>query len=504
MNKLTISYNDQNIITTSMPSAYTLSTEGKLLSDNIKVFLEKGTPSTLDTSINTSATGLITATTTETENSKIINTKTSTSQLTLYNLEVSPTPSLEDAGWAFISYASSQGIARNYWSVGDRKSIKLNGYIGPYPVGTNAGLPYSVLYCYILEFDHNAEVEGYGISFGTWQDSNGYDMCLWPEFAYNNSGFDGSKYFNMNHWGDSATTNNTNYGGWKGCDLRYDILGSTDTAPTGYGATPTVSRAGYDASTTTATNPVTNTLMSCLPADLRAVMKPITKYTDNVGGYTNDDGENIESNVTASIDYLPLLASKEVGFTDPATSWTNSYEFNKQTVYEYYTNAHVVNPKVIVINEGDSYSTSWCVNIDSSNDNSTGNRFLYYSFNPEGDSVTLHVGAYSGTLTLNGETTNISTSRKINLSGYTDWIIKVNYSTKTFVVTTCDGVDIGRKIKGVYPFSSNSDTFIYWLKYWLRSPSNYDSKTFRIVNNDTAAKGYYSCYELGLAPVFLV
>ena len=47
--------------------------------------------------------------------------------------------------------------------------------------------------------------------------------------------------------------------------------------------------------------------MAALPADLRAVMKPITKYTDNIGGGTNDAG-----NVTASVDYLPLLAEKEI------------------------------------------------------------------------------------------------------------------------------------------------------------------------------------------------
>lgn len=39
-----------------------------------------------------------------------------------------------------------------------------------------------------------------------------------------------------------------------------------------------------DATATTATNPVANTLMAALPSDLRAVMQPMTIYTDNTGG----------------------------------------------------------------------------------------------------------------------------------------------------------------------------------------------------------------------------
>ena len=45
-----------------------------------------------------------------------------------------------------------------------------------------------------------------------------------------------------------------------------------------------------------------------LPSDLRAVLKPITKYTDNVGGGSG----SVQSNVTATTDYLPLLSMKEV------------------------------------------------------------------------------------------------------------------------------------------------------------------------------------------------
>lgn len=114
----------------------------------------------------------------------------------------------------------------------------------------------------------------------------------------------------MNH------SSNTNSGGWKGCDLRYDVLGSTNTND-------------GDATATTATNPVANTLMAALPSDLRAVMQPMTIYTDNTGG-----GTNTASNVTASVDYLPLLAEYEIFGT---RSYANSSEQNHQAQYAYYS-----------------------------------------------------------------------------------------------------------------------------------------------------------------------
>ena len=72
--------------------------------------------------------------------------------------------------------------------------------------------------------------------------------------------------------------------------------------------------------------------MAALPSDLRAVMKPITKYTDNVAG-----GTNASANVKATIDYLPLLAEFEV---HGARTYANSYERNYQAQYAYYANGN--------------------------------------------------------------------------------------------------------------------------------------------------------------------
>ena len=225
---------------------------------------------------------------------------------------------LNSNSWEKISEISQAGTAKNYWSVGDCKAVTLSGTMGTLALDTT-------LWLYILGFDHNAEKEGHGITFGgfkTDSGSSGINVCL-IDSEYNSSSTDGTKYFNMHHWGYA------NYGGWARSDIRYDILGSTDVAPQGYGAKATSGQVGYAPSSNCATSPVANTLMSCLPADLRAVMKPITKYTDNVGG-----GTDTEANVSAMVDYLPLLAEFEVF---GSRTYANSYEQNNQVQYEYYS-----------------------------------------------------------------------------------------------------------------------------------------------------------------------
>ena len=185
-------------------------------------------------------------------------------------------------------------------------------------------------YVYILGFDHNSSREGTGITFGTFKTalSGGTDICL-VDSHYNDYSTGGQKWFNMNH------SSNTNSGGWKGCDLRYDVLGSTNSN-------------NNDAGTTTATSPVSGTLMAALPSDLRAVMKPMNIYTDNTGG-----GSNTASYVTKSVDYLPLLAEYEIFGT---RSYANSAEQNYQAQYQYYKNG---NSKVKYRHSSTSSTARW-------------------------------------------------------------------------------------------------------------------------------------------------
>lgn len=249
---------------------------------------------------------------------------------------------LNDNSWAAIHSVSGTGAS--YWAVGDRKAVAVSGTVGTQSVS-------GTYYVYIIGFNHNGAT---GIDFGTFKTalSGGTDICL-IDAGYGNNYTNGTKYFNMNH------SSNTNSGGWKGCDLRYDVLGSTNTND-------------GDATATTATNPVANTLMAALPSDLRAVMKPMTIYTDNTGG-----GSNTASNVTASVDYLPLLAEYEIFGT---RSYANSSEQNHQAQYAYYSAG---NSKVKYRHSATS-STAWWWERSSYYGNSTGFCFVYTNGNANG------------------------------------------------------------------------------------------------------------------------
>lgn len=167
-------------------------------------------------------------------------------------------PILNNNDWETISAVSQRGKAENYWSVGDTKQITLNGTIGDTPFN-NVQLD-----VFILGFNHNASIEGNGITFGGFfHDQKGIALS---SIHGTNPSSSGAKWFNINHSGESTT------GGWKGCDMRYDILGSVEA------------KNQQNATSVAKTNPVANTLMAALPADFRSVIKPVTKWTDNVGG----------------------------------------------------------------------------------------------------------------------------------------------------------------------------------------------------------------------------
>lgn len=233
--------------------------------------------------------------------------------------DVTPPPPLDQASWDYISKQSLAGNAKNIWAVGDCKKIKLSGTASKLSLNTE-------LYVYILDFDHDSSTVGGtkdGITFGTFKTAltDGKDVCLV-------SGYNDDSDFRMN-------TTNANSGGWKNSDMRYNILGSTNTQ-------------NGNATATTATSPKSNTLMSCLPADLRAVMRPMCIYTDNTGG-----GSDTASCVTTTIDFLPLLAEFEIHGT---RTCANSAEKNNQTQYAYFKNG---SSKVKYRHDSQSSPTAW-------------------------------------------------------------------------------------------------------------------------------------------------
>ena len=101
-------------------------------------------------------------------------------------------------------------------------------------------------------------------------------------------------------------------------------------------------------------------MLAALPADLRAVMKPITKYSDNTGG-----GNNTASYVTSTTDYLPLLAEFEI---HGARTYANSAEQNYQQQYAYY---QAGNSKVhYKHNATGTAASAWCRSVYAGNTSS--------------------------------------------------------------------------------------------------------------------------------------
>lgn len=197
---------------------------------------------------------------------------------------------LSSNSWAVIKAVSDAGQGANYWSVGDTKRITLNGKVGAY---TFSNFNVDV---FILGFNHNSSKEGSNRIHFQIGKVSGKAVAL-CDSQYNGSG--SSAMFHMN-------SSDSNSGGWNGSYMRKTLLGNSNTP----------------AST------LENSLMAALPSDLLAVMKTVTKYTDNTG-----DGSNSSGNVTSTTDYLFLLAEFEVFGT---RYYANQYEQNSQKQYEYY------------------------------------------------------------------------------------------------------------------------------------------------------------------------
>lgn len=202
-----------------------------------------------------------------------------------------PTKVLNDNSWATIREVSSAGLGANYWAVGDVKEIKINGKVG------NTTFFNLAVNAFILGFNHNSAREG-GNKIHFQIGKIGSAAVALCDSKYNTN-ISGTGYFSWN-------TSNTNSGGWNACYKRKTLYGNDGTP----------------------TSPLANSLMAALPSDLRAVMQPVTKYTDNTGNASNSSG-----NVTTTTDYLFDLSEFEVFGT---RSYANQYEQNYQAQYDYY------------------------------------------------------------------------------------------------------------------------------------------------------------------------
>lgn len=233
---------------------------------------------------------------------------------------------LNNWSWEQISDISQDGTGDTYFDIGDCKAVRINGTIGTLALNTT-------LYVFILDFNHPIDktTADNNIIWGGFKTAltNGKDVAL-CDASYNSDKSDGTKIFNINHKGDSSPPFSTNYGGWKGCDFRFDILGGTSTTPSLYNTTKTTSNTGYDATQATIDTPIANTLMAALPSDLRAVLRLWNRYVDYKGNSSNTNANCS----TATVDAISLLADFEIF---GSRKYANKYEQNHQKQMAYYS-----------------------------------------------------------------------------------------------------------------------------------------------------------------------
>lgn len=232
---------------------------------------------------------------------------------TSYSLTLSFVSStLNNNEWSVVKSVSDAGQGANYWSIGDRKAVTLNGTVG------KLSLSNVTTYAFIIGFNHNASVEGSNrIHFQLAKTalSGGTDVCL-CDSSYN-SNVSTTGYFSMN-------SSRTNSGGWASSQMRTNICGTSLSSYSG-------------------------TIIAVIPAALRAVLKSVTKYTDN----TANGGGSTASYVTATTDYFFLLSEFEVF---GSITYGNTNEENKQAQYAYYSAG---NSKIKYKHDGTSTAAYW-------------------------------------------------------------------------------------------------------------------------------------------------
>ena len=250
------------------------------------------------------STGTVVFTVTETGTYTIVATKNGqtasgtvnvVSGTTSYTLTLSFISSiLNDNEWSIIKSVSDAGQGENYWSIGDRKEVTLNGTVG------DLILSNVTTYVFIIGFNHNSSVEGTNrIHFQLAKTalSGGKDVCLCDRNYNSTVTIYEPSCFSMNG-------SRTSRGGWKDSQMRKNICGTSLSSYSG-------------------------TIIAVIPETLRAVLKSVTKYTDNTG-----TGSTSEIAVSETNDYFFLLSEYEVF---GSISYANYLEASKQAQYAYYS-----------------------------------------------------------------------------------------------------------------------------------------------------------------------
>ena len=190
---------------------------------------------------------------------------------------------LNNNSWATIKTVSDASKGANYWAVGDRKEVTLNGSVG-YD-STARTFNNQKYWVYIIGFDHNETKEGKGIAFQGFKtaQTGGIDIAV-TGTNYTKSGS-----------GMIMNLTRTNSGGWNGSWAHTTCMAQWK---------------------------------NCFPSDLQAVIRTTTLYTDNTG-----NGSTSASAVTSNSNEVYYLAEYEVFGSN---TYANTNEPAQQAQYDYY------------------------------------------------------------------------------------------------------------------------------------------------------------------------
>lgn len=170
---------------------------------------------------------------------------------------VLPPSNLNDASWEQIEQLRYDGTLFNYYSIGDKKSVSLNGSIG-----NNFNL-------------NNFNIDTFLV------DDVGHAVFEFGKINDILTAFYNSTDFPMNNQ-NPITLMATNSGGWAASDMRLNILGADKSW---------AEKAPY-------------TFMSLLPDDLGSVISMANNYTEN--------STTVQTSVTSTYDFLYLPSEFEI------------------------------------------------------------------------------------------------------------------------------------------------------------------------------------------------
>ena len=156
---------------------------------------------------------------------------------------------LNENSWDVISKVASAGKEKEFWSVGDTKNVILNGNVGDYLTLENLSID-----VFIIGFDHNASVEGDNRIHFQFGKMDGETVAI-VDKRHGSFVTDTTK---ISFAVDLTTTDSFT---WLTSNIRNAVLGA-------------------DVDSTL--SPKENTFLSVLPLELREVLKPCPKYTNNV------------------------------------------------------------------------------------------------------------------------------------------------------------------------------------------------------------------------------